>query len=47
LKKVLTSYGLAHLSEQAIAAAIAKLLIDDRYIFVQVMLDALHSHCLC
>ena len=46
-KKVLASYGLANLSEQARAAAVAELLVDDRYIFFQVTLDALRCRCLC
>ena len=45
--KVLASYGLNNLSEQARAVAVAELLVDDRYIFVQVTLDAFHCRCLC
>ena len=46
-QKVLASYGLTNLSEKARAAAIAELLADDRYIFVQVTLDAFHCRCSC
>ena len=34
--KVLAAYGLSNLSEPARAAAVAELLVDDCYIFVQV-----------
>jgi hypothetical protein len=45
--KVLASYDLSNLSERAQVAAVAELLVYDRYFFVQVTLDIFHPHCLC